>query len=43
MSYEKPRTYKKIEIIGISKKSFEDAIQAGCQQGAPDPGKAVMV
>ena len=29
MSYEKPRTYKKIEIIGISKKSFEDAIQAG--------------
>lgn len=29
MSYEKSRTYKKIEIIGISKKSFEDAMQAG--------------
>jgi flavin-binding protein dodecin len=29
MSYESPRTYKKIEIIGISKKSFEDAIQSG--------------
>lgn len=29
MSYEKTRTYKKIEIIGISKKSFEDAVQSG--------------
>jgi flavin-binding protein dodecin len=29
MSYDKARTYKKIEIIGISKKSFEDAIQSG--------------
>ena len=29
MSYEKSRTYKKIEIIGVSKKGFEDAIQAG--------------
>ncbi len=29
MSYDKSRTYKKIEIIGISKKSFEDAMQAG--------------
>jgi len=29
MSYEKARTYKKIEIIGTSKKSFEDAVQAG--------------
>ena len=29
MSYDAGRTYKKVEIIGISAKSYEDAIQAG--------------
>lgn len=29
MSYDAARTYKKVEIIGISAKGYEDAIQAG--------------
>lgn len=29
MSYGEGRTYKKVEIIGISAKGYEDAIQAG--------------
>ena len=29
MSYDAQRTYKKVEIIGISDQSFEAAIQAG--------------
>ncbi|MBN2429726.1 MAG: dodecin domain-containing protein [Deltaproteobacteria bacterium] len=34
MSYDKTRTYKKIEIIGTSKKSFEDAVQAGISKAS---------
>jgi dodecin len=29
MSYGAQRTYKKVEIIGVSEQSFEAAIQAG--------------
>ena len=29
MSYDAARIYKKVEIIGISSKGFEEAIQAG--------------
>jgi len=29
MSYDAQRTYKKVEIIGISNQGFEAAIQAG--------------
>lgn len=29
MSYDAERTYKKVEIIGISSKGFEEAIQSG--------------
>lgn len=29
MSYDASRIYKKVEIIGISKQGYEDAIQAG--------------
>lgn len=29
MTYDASRTYKKVEIIGISEKGYEEAIQAG--------------
>lgn len=29
MSYDATRSYKKVEIIGISAKGYEEAIQAG--------------